>query len=162
MKICSVCNQTYVNEEQNYCLSDGSVLKRLVDKAAPKVFMNPPAAENQTNWQNAPPLSPWQNQSMQSNQPLVNPAFVQGANQTLPTVSIALGVLSVGLLCCFGSFPFGLAALITGYLGLRNNSRDPSQFGGRGLAIAGLILGGISLITSFIFLVLWILGAVLR
>lgn len=162
MKICSVCNQTYTNDEQNYCLNDGSVLTKFGDNIAPAVFMEPPPVTNQANWQNAAPISPWQNQQAQSNQPFVNPALVQGKNQTLPTVSIVLGVLSVVLICCYGGLPFGIAAIIAGYIGLNNTSRDPRQFGGRGLAIAGLVLGAISLFGSVLLLIFGILGNIFR
>ncbi|MDQ6786558.1 MAG: DUF4190 domain-containing protein [Acidobacteriota bacterium] len=160
MKICSVCNQTYANDEQNYCLNDGSVLTKFRDDEAPTVFMEPPRVTNQTNWQQTAPISPWQNQPMQSNQPIVNPALVQGKNQTLPTVSIILGVLSIVLICCYGGLPFGIGAIITGYLGLSNTNRDSLQFGGRGLAVAGLILGAISLFGSVLILIFAILGKI--
>lgn len=162
MKICSVCNQTYANEDQNYCLNDGSVLNRLDADEAPTIFMEPPRVTEQNNWQHTAPVSPWQNQPVQSNQPFINPALVQGKNQTLPTVSIVLGVLSLVLICCYGGFPFGIGAIVTGFIGMKNSNQDPAQYGGRGLAIAGLVLGSISLLCSILFLFLGIIGSIFR
>jgi Domain of unknown function (DUF4190) len=162
MKICPVCNQTYANDEQNYCLNDGSGLSRIENEETPTVFEDVPRVTNQSNWQTDAPISPWQNQPVQTNQTWVNPPLVQGKNQTLPTVSIALGVLSLVLICCYGGLFFGIGAIITGYIGLKNTNLDPTQFGGRGLAIAGLILGAISLAGSIILLFFGILGSILR
>ena len=158
MKVCPVCSQTYTNEEQNFCLNDGTRLDKLVDDAPPTVFMDPPRVTNQGNWQTNEPISPWQNQQNLQNQPFMPPAFVSGKDQTLPIVSLVLGILSIVLICCYGGIPFGIGALITGYLGLNNTNKDPMQYGGRGMAMAGLILGVISLLSSVVFIILVLLG----
>jgi len=44
-----------------------------------------------------------------------------------------------------------LAALVTGCLGLKNASENPAQFGGRNLAIGGIVTGVIGLLISIIF-----------
>jgi hypothetical protein len=59
-------------------------------------------------------------------------------NQTLPIVSLIFGILS---LCCYVSPLTGIIAAVTGFLGMRNASNNPSQYGGKTLAIVGLILG---------------------
>jgi len=155
MKVCPVCSQTYTNEAQNFCLNDGAQLNQSNYNAPPTVFMDPPDATNQANWQATNPMSQWQDQSNLQNQPFM-PMVVMGKNQTLPTVSLVCGILSI--LCCYFGFPFGIGALITGYLGLNNTNKDSMQYGGRGLAIAGLVLGTISLIGSVMFLLFAIIG----
>jgi uncharacterized membrane protein len=35
---------------------------------------------------------------------------------------------------------------------MRNADNDPAQYGGRGMAIAGMIMGAVSLLVFFIFL----------
>ena len=159
MKICSVCNETYRDDEQNYCLIDGSVLTKVSDDAPPTVFMNQARTTDQTNWGNNNPLSGWQNQPLQQNQsfPL---AAVQGQNQVLPTVSLVLGILGFVLVCCYGGIPLGIGAVVTGYLGLSNANKNPMQYGGRGLAIAGLILGGFALLGSLIMIIFAIIGSI--
>ena len=50
------------------------------------------------------------------------------------------GILS---LCCWVSPVTGIVAIITGFLGMKNANNDPSRYGGKTLAIVGLILGAI-------------------
>lgn len=149
MKICTICHQTYQDEQQNYCLNDGSVLVSSRDEAPPTMFMNSARPTEQANWSNSEPISAWQSSPLQQNQPFPLTS-VQGKNQTLPTISMVLGILSFVLICCYGGIPIGIAAIVTGYLGLNNFNKDPMQFGGRGLAITGLILGGISFFVSLV------------
>ena len=103
----------------------------------------------QSEW--TPPPAPdagWQNQQIGQNTPFQPPAPGTGSiNQTLPIISLVLGIVS---LCCYIGWITGPAALITGYLGLKNLNRDPATYGGKPLAIAGMILGGI-------FTVLWLI-----
>ncbi|MGI8641165.1 MAG: DUF4190 domain-containing protein [Pyrinomonadaceae bacterium] len=167
MKICPICSQTYNDNEQNYCLNDGATLTKSSDDAPPTLFMDPPRITNQdwqasepANWQNPAPVSPWQNQANLQNQPFAPPMLTHGQDQTLPTVSLVLGILSFVLFCCYGGFPLGIAALITGYLGMNNANKDSMKYGGRGMAIAGLILGAVSVVGSFIFILFIILGSI--
>ena len=76
---------------------------------------------------------------MQQNLGYNPPTGFQGQNQTLPIVSMVLGIISI-VTCCYG-LPFGIAAAITGYIGMNNANNNPMIFGGRGFAIAGLIMG---------------------
>ena len=69
-------------------------------------------------------------------------------NQTLPIVSLVFGVVS---LCCYISPLTGLVALITGYMGMKNANNDPQHFGGKGLAIAGMITGGVFLLLGLFY-----------
>jgi hypothetical protein len=66
------------------------------------------------------------------------PSAATGQNKTLPIVSLASAILS---LCCLIAPLTGLIAVVTGFLGMRNANNDPANYGGKGLAITGLILG---------------------
>lgn len=178
MKVCPNCNQTYTDEALNFCLNDGATLTDLrSDEPPPTIQMNaarttspnfadPPQTSfgNQPNFGNAP-LSGWQNQSMSPNQqsppPYMSPPMMamSGQNQVLPTISLVLGILGLILLCCWGGIPFGLGALITGYLGMNNANSNPTQYGGKGLAIAGMVMGGASLAFGLIVLMLYVVGS---
>lgn len=153
MKICPACNQTYADDNLYYCLSDGATLSDLTDDAPPTVLLNK-TRTTQQNWENYQTASPtWGNQPLQQNQPFY-PARIQEENQTLPTLALVLGICSIVFMCCYGGFPFGLAAVILGYIGLRNANENPMQYGGRGLAIAGIVTGVVGLlITVVIFLI---------
>jgi hypothetical protein len=73
--------------------------------------------------------------------------------------SLICGIISVVLGLCFGLFCLGLVglipgivALVTGNLGLRK--ADEMGGTGKGLAIAGMVLGGIGTVPSIVWLVL--------
>jgi Domain of unknown function (DUF4190) len=179
MKICTICNQTYPNDELNYCLADGGLLTKSNDDPPPTMMMNQARKTNEINWGNPPetnwsnqsnqpnwanqsppsPMSPWQNQQMsQQNQGYMSPQMYQGQNQTLPIVSMVLGILSI-VTCCYG-FPFGIAAAITGYIGMNNANNNPMIYGGRGFAIAGLVMGIINLVFTLIIILLALAGSI--
>ena len=63
-----------------------------------------------------------------------------GQNKVLPIVSLIFGILS---LCCYFAPLTGLVALITGFLGMKNANNDPANYGGKPLAIVGMVLGGL-------------------
>jgi hypothetical protein len=187
MKVCPNCNQTYTDESLNFCLNDGATLTNLqTDEPPPTIQMNtarttsPNYSDQPTNFTNQPfgdqpfgnqpnfgntPLASWQDQSASPNQPsYMSPPVmaVRGQNQTLPTIALVLGILGLVLVCCHGGLPFGAAALITGYLGMNNANGNPTQYGGKGLAIAGMIMGGASLAMGLIWILLAIAGTIGR
>jgi hypothetical protein len=164
MKTCPACQQTYDDNDLNYCLSDGATLlaQTTKDDAPPTVYMDRARTTNEMNWRNAAatppdsaPMSPWQNSSMQPPNPkqMYSPPYLRGQDQTLPIISLVLGILSV-VVCCYGGIPFGIPALITGYLGFNNTNNNPQQYGGRTLAIAGLVLGGVGFLITLFFVLL--------
>lgn len=169
MKICPTCNQIYDDDDQNYCLNDGRLLTKATDDTPPTVFLDPPRITNQ-NYQTGAPISPWQNQlnlqnqaspwqnqSNLQNQGFMNLPVSYGQDQTLPIVSLVFGILSIPLaFCCYGGIPLGIVALITGYIGLNNEKNDPTRYGGRGLAIGGMVTGGLVLALSILLIILWI------
>jgi hypothetical protein len=107
----------------------------------------------QQEW--TPPPAPdagWQNQQIGQNTPFQPPPAGSGSvNQTLPIISLVLGIVS---LCCYVSPLTGIGAVVTGYLALKNIKTDPANYGGKGLAIAGMAIGGIFLAIGLIY---WIL-----
>jgi hypothetical protein len=115
-----------------------------------------PAPMAQAEW--APPPVPdagWQNQEIGQNTPFQPPPVGTGSlNQTLPIISLVLGIVS---LCCYISPLTGLGALVTGYLGIKNINQNPRMYGGKGLAMAGMIIGGIMFLIGaayYIFVIL--------
>ncbi|MDM7921991.1 MAG: DUF4190 domain-containing protein [Pyrinomonadaceae bacterium] len=112
-----------------------------------------PAAEPMAKAEWNPPAAPeasWQNQEIGQNTPFQTPPPAvtgDGQNKTLPIISLATGIISI---CCWVSPITGLIALVTGFLGLKNIKNDPNAYGGKGLAIAGMAVGGI----------FWLLGVI--
>jgi hypothetical protein len=162
MKKCTICNQTYTDESLNFCLSDGGTLVKMSDDAPPTVFMNQPRATDQTNWANDPsfsppnyePMSPWQDPSVNQTPSYMAANPYQSLDSTLPTVSLVLGILGIVLFfCCYAGVPFGIGALIVGFIGFNNTNKNPAKYGGRGLAIAGMIMGALSFL-GFLLIIL--------
>lgn len=127
----------------------------------PEAF-NPPAADLSapivTADQSPMPAAQeqnWQEQQMQ------NPQFSQGApaaagpNQTLAIVSLVIGILS--LLCCTAFIP-GIVAIVLGFMARGKANSDPANYGGGGLALGGIIAGGVSLLIGAVFWILYALG----
>jgi Domain of unknown function (DUF4190) len=112
----------------------------------------------QSDW--TPPPAPdagWQNQQIGQNTPFQPPvAGGSGQNQTLAIVSLVLGILSC--LCCV-SFITGPAGLITGYIAKGKADTEPNNYGGRGLALGGMITGAIGTLIGIAAIILNILGA---
>ena len=145
MKVCPVCNQKYTDESLNFCLNDGTTLSTS-GVEQPTITMenprktNPNFSDYQTNFGNP-------NQQIYR-QPFTAPAVYQKQDQTLPIISLILGAFSLILLCCYGGLPLGLGAVVTGYLGMTNANKSPMEYGGRGMAIAGIVLGAVSILAS--------------
>jgi hypothetical protein len=174
MKVCPKCNQSYTDEGLNFCLADGELLMNAVNEAPTQIFNDPSPPTlfmdasrttnpNHTPWQvDQPPqpLSPWQSQAQGiQNQPYGVPTFNTSRDQTLPVISLILGVLAFLLVCCFGGVWLGVPAAIVGYLGMKNADADPSKYMGRGMAVAGLVLGIVSFLCSIVVIFLRLLAS---
>lgn len=178
MKVCPRCNQTYTDDGLNFCLSDGELLmtpqsneaptQLLNDVSPPTIFMDSPRVTNPNHatWQTDPPphqpMAPWQNPTHGMQNPAYGgPSFVPGQrDQTLPIIALVLGILSLAMVCCYGGIWLGIPAAIVGYLGMRNADTDPSRYIGRGLAVAGLVMGIVSFLCSIGFIILGVLGSI--
>ncbi|MBX7060738.1 MAG: DUF4190 domain-containing protein [Pyrinomonadaceae bacterium] len=151
MKRCPRCGKTY-NEPLNFCLDDGELLldegpQRPLDDAPPTVMMSDARTTNPTNW-SAPPVQ------YQAPQMWQQPMYGASPNQTLAVVSMCLGIgsLTIGW-CCYLGLLLGPAALITGGIGLSQASKDSERYGGRGMAIAGIITGAVAIVGYIIFFI---------
>ena len=101
----------------------------------------------------------WQNQEVGQNAPFSPPAAAgEGQNKTLAIISLVTGILS--LFCC-GWFIPGIAAVVMGYLAKGKADANPSEYGGRGLAVGGMITGIISIILGVIVVILYLFTGIL-
>jgi len=119
-------------------------------------FGNSPMLQ-QSEW--TPPPAPdanWMNQGIGQNTPFQPPAIAQAQDRTLAIVSLVCGILS--LTCC-GAVT-GIAALVTGFMAKNNVDANPEQYGGRGMALAGMILGGIGVLLTVLYLVFGVIGGI--
>lgn len=165
MKVCPKCNQSYRDDDLNFCLADGeSLLETETQDAPPTIMMDAPRVTNEGSWGTGydPAEAPHTPQFAQNQQiyqqPPGNQSIVSGQDKTLPTVSLVLGISSLLLICCYLGLPLGAGALITGFIGMNKANRDPQMFGGKELAIIGMVLGGIGLALTVILFILGMLG----
>lgn len=68
------------------------------------------------------------------------------AQQGLAVTSLVLGILS---LVCFG-FLAGIPAIICGHMARGRAKRQPAQYGGAGFAMAGLVMGYVSVVLTLL------------
>ena len=82
------------------------------------------------------------------------PVSMQSGEQGLAIASLVLGICSLTLVCC-GGFLIGIPAVICGVIAIKKANRGEAT--GKGMAIAGVTTGGISLGLFVAYLVLVIL-----
>lgn len=110
----------------------------------------------QTDWSPPPaPVQNWQDQNLGANTPFQPPvvAGAGGQNKTLAIVSLVCGILGF---CCG---ILGIVGVVTGFMAKNNADANPAEYGGRGMAIAGIILGAVGFLLNVIA---GILSAVIR
>ncbi|HKX83453.1 MAG TPA: DUF4190 domain-containing protein [Pyrinomonadaceae bacterium] len=169
MKRCPRCGHAYTDELINFCLNDGELLQQFetdepptlfsdplpsayADDSPPTVMMDRGRTTNASNWPTSNVPSSWAGASpVAPTRPYGIANFQIAQDKTLPTVSLILGICAVFMVCCYGGILLGVPAAIVGFLAMRNADNDPSRYGGRGMAIAGLVLGVVTFITSMIF-----------
>lgn len=115
---------------------------------------NEPANDpfKQDSWTPPPaPVAGWQDQGLGANTPF-QPPVAGGQNNTLALVSLILGIASF---VCSLSIVAAIPAIITGYMQRNNIKNNPAQYGGSGMAMAGMILGGINLVLTVVVFVIY-------
>ena len=113
---------------------------------------NQPVQQN--DWTPPPaPGSNWQDQGLGANTPFQPPMSGGGQDQTMAVVSLICGI--AGFVICQLVAP---VALVTGFMARKKAQENPQQFGGEGLALAGMILGGIGTLLLLLILV-WVVLA---
>jgi len=133
-----------VPETPQYAEPERPVAASSFNPFEPQSAASGPLAASQSDWQMQTP-----NQGATGmSSPL--PAAGQKLNQTLPIISLVAAIVSI---CCWISPLTGIVALITGFLGMKNANSNPSQYGGKTLAIVGMILGGL---LFFVGIAYWI------
>jgi hypothetical protein len=77
----------------------------------------------------------------------------------LAIASLVLGVIGLFVGFCFGPLP-GIAALILGIVAL-NQINKSQQSSSKPFAVAGIVIGSISLLIYGAIFIFWIIGALL-
>lgn len=67
-------------------------------------------------------------------------------NNPLAIASLVCGIISLPMvICCYG-LPFNVLAIIMGFIAVGQIDKSPDTMTGRGMAIAGIVTGVVSLI----------------
>ena len=183
MKRCPKCGQTFADQNLNFCLNDGELLmyeqesarpfsdeppptKFAGDDSPPTLMMNTPRSTNPIGWADASPPAQWQGQQVvmpTGHMPVQYVAAYASPNQVLGILSLSLGILSVTVgWCCYIGALLGPAAMILGAVAIYQNKTDPVRYGGKGLGIAGIILGALYLVGMVLFILLYGLSSIIK
>jgi len=91
-----------------------------------------------------------------------SPQVVVAEHRTNSMATTGLVMSCIALICCGGCVPFAVLGVVFSIIGLTQANRDPEQIG-KGQAIAGLVIGIISLLGTiagtFATMILGIMGA---
>lgn len=115
------------------------------DRAQSNPFDTPAAAPMEPASQ--APAQSWQAPEPMQNAPMS--AAGAGQNKTLAIVSLVLGILSIP--CC--GVLTGVPAIIVGIIAKNKVNSNPSEFGGAGLALGGIITGVLGTIIGIILII---------
>ena len=173
MKRCPVCNATFDDPYLSFCPNDGTPLVRMSPDEAHTVLMS---AARETDQASAPasnlPAPPqpygWANDTPTQWTPPPPPAIRDPATQqqSLAVASMILGLVGITFgWICGGPF-FAFFALILGIVALFQIKKDKLRYGGKPMALIGVILGAVVLAIYVVFVAIWIImmfaGAVSR
>ncbi len=176
MKRCPTCNQEFTDEWLTFCTQDGTSLV----EAGPAPPEPPP-----TLWREPPmppSVSPTEQPTLDmpgryqppsplviSPQPLQGgwtppppPAYPVVQQQSLAVASLVLGILSVtvGWCCSFGILTAPIAVVL-GIISLVQIKNEPTKYGGKNLAIAGVVTGGLYFVILAGIILLWGFGVLM-
>lgn len=108
-----------------------------------------------------PPQSPVPPQPPGGGQPIPPQQPPPPQTEVMGLISMILGILSF-VTCCCGllGLPVPITGAILGGLSLNKHKNEPTKWSGRGFAIAGLILSGVTILLTLGMLVLAMTGAI--
>jgi hypothetical protein len=156
MKRCPKCNTEFADEWLTFCTQDGTSLVE-VEKST----MEPPLTL--LGPELPPSVSPAEQPTLDLPGPYAPPAqyipptpqpsgwtppppppYPSSRQQGLAITSLVLGILSMTLgLCCYFGILTGPAAVVLGIIALVQIKNDPQKYSGKGLAIGGIVTGGL-------------------
>lgn len=174
MKRCPKCYQEFTDEWLTFCTQDGTSLvdvelstieppPTLLSPAMPPSVSpteqptldmpgryNPPAqyippAPLQSGWTPPPP-----------------PAYPINPQQSLAVASLVLGIVTMTIgWCCSIGILTGPVGIVLGIVSLVQIKNDPTRYGGKGLAIGGIVTGGLYFVILALIILLYGVGILL-
>ncbi|MER3429426.1 MAG: hypothetical protein C4325_07040 [Blastocatellia bacterium] len=175
MKQCLKCGRVYADADLNFCLDDGELLVKnypdpstasLYEEPPTPIFAEPPTipagssrVTRPTGW----PEPTTANASMYNPPAFAGPAGLRRTpDRTVSVVALTLGVSSLIFVCCYGGFWLGVPAAAVGFFGMLKAIKYPDDYGGKAMAVVGMILGVISFLISFLLILAGLIGQIVR
>jgi hypothetical protein len=167
MKRCPTCNQVFTDEWLTFCTQDGtalvaadtSVIEPPVTLVSPSMPPSVSPLEQPTMdmpGKSAPPpalYSPPQT-PQPGFRPPPPPAYPLAQEKNMALLSLILGIVSVTIgFCCYFGVLTAPVAIGLGVYALSLIKKDPTKYGGKGMALTGIITGAL----YFVFLIIIIL-----
>ena len=170
MKRCPTCNQQFTDEWLTFCTHDGTSLIEVKGSSSepPPTFAYPPipptvarSEEPTLDFPDAyqPPPVPSEPRDLQPSwQPPPPPAYIAkpALQQGMAVASLVLGLVSItlGWCCSFGllTAPVALALGIVSLVQIKNN---PTRYAGKGMAIGGIVTGGLYFLGILLFVLFY-------
>ena len=169
MKRCPKCNQQFTDDWLTFCTQDGTSLVVVETSSqeppptlvAPSMPPSVSPLEQPTLDMPGAPDHPAPYTAPPSPQPGWNPppppAYPKAQEKNLAIASLVLGIVSITIgFCCYFGVATGPVAVALGIYALTQIKKDPNRYGGKGMAIAGIVLG--SLYFVFIAFIVLIYG----
>jgi hypothetical protein len=167
MKRCPTCNQVFTEDWLTFCTSDGTSL--VVETAEPPatLVMPPPrvtiAEDERPTLMRSDPVSsgsPVRSQQQPASpvwQPPPPPLTPVSRQQSFALLSLVLGIVSITIgWCCYFGVLTSPVAIVLGIFALLKAKNDPDHYGGKGMAIGGIVTGALYFV--FVALIILIYG----
>ncbi len=178
MKYCPQCKRQFNEAWLSFCSDDGTPLVQELtppsdpnwdprirepqvqtpdEQATQWLPREPPVAGGWIAPDERPPMSPgvWQ----APRPPAVYPR-TPSPSQNLAMASMIVGLSGILLSWCFGPVP-GIVALVLGLVALSQIKKSPEKYTGKGMAIAGIVIGAVNIAFYILLLIFWALASAL-
>lgn len=167
MKRCPTCNKTFEEDWLSFCTDDGTALVESTETSReppPTIRVSGPETSGlgkpqfdlpgsytpPVQFQPPPPPAPsWQ-------PPPPPMTYSTGPQQGLAVTSLILGLVSItaGWCCYFGVITAPIS-IILGAISLLNIKKDPSNYGGKPLAIIGIVTSSLYFVLLALLVLFW-------
>ena len=174
MKRCPTCNQVFTDDWLTFCTQDGTALvaadTSVIDP--PETLVNPSMPPSVSPLEQptmdmpgkAPPLALYNPpQSPQAGfRPPPPPAYPPSQDKNMPLLSLIIGAISITIgFCCYFGVLTSPVAIGLGIYGLSLIKKDPNKYGGKGMAIAGIIMGSLYFVLLILIILFYGLAALM-
>jgi len=171
MKRCPKCNQTFTEGWLSFCTADGTTLiedSQSSSEPPPTIMAPAPpplsSPSQQPNW-SAPPAPsggfgsgqfPAPQPSQPVWQPPPPPQYAAGKQQGLAVASLICGIFTVTIgWCCYLGVITGPVAIGLGIYSLVQIKNYPDKFGGKPLALTGIITAAVYFLGLAFFILIY-------